>query len=131
MKKTTLLNSQLSKVIAKTAHGDMILIGDAGMPIPEGVEFIDLALKKDIPRFADVLETVLEELHIEEAIIDVELQGTNEELRSNIKNIVGDVKLREIPHEELKEISKNCVAAVRTGEYTPYSNIILVSGVVF
>lgn len=37
MKKIGLLHKELSKVIAQLAHEDMILIGDAGMPVLEGV----------------------------------------------------------------------------------------------
>ena len=128
MKKIGILNAEISKIIAESAHTDMIMIGDAGMPVPKGVKFIDLAVSEGIPGFLDVLEKVLEELHIEGAVIDLELKEKNPQYREKILKLL---KVEEIPHEELKAISKNCVAAIRTGEFTPYSNIILKSGVVF
>lgn len=131
MKKIGILNAEISKIIAESAHTDMIMIGDAGMPVPKGVKFIDLAVSEGIPGFLDVLEKVLEELHIEGAVIDLELKEKNPQYREKILKLLGDAKVEEIPHEKLKEISKNCVAAIRTGEFTPYSNIILKSGVVF
>ena len=72
MKKTGVLHAQLSRIIAAMAHGDMLVIGDAGLPVPPGVEFVDLALKEGVPGFLETVETVLTELHVEEAIIDTE-----------------------------------------------------------
>ena len=36
-----------------------------------------------------------------------------------------------VSHDELKRLSQGARAAVRTGEFTPYANIVLFSGVVF
>ena len=130
MKKTELLHAEISEIIAKSAHGDMIMIGDAGMPVPEGVKFIDLALTEGMVPFFDVLDAVLKELCVEEAYIDLELKD-NEEYYNEMYIHADKIKINEMKHEELKEMSKNCVAAIRTGEFTPYSNIILKSGVVF
>lgn len=49
----------------------------------------------------------------------------------SIKKEVGEVKITFISHEELKEELKKCKAVIRTGEQTPYANVILRSGVVF
>ena len=73
MKKTGILHGELSKTIAELAHDDMILIGDAGMPVPEGVKMIDLALKEGVPHFLDVLEAVMREMLVAEGIIDLSL----------------------------------------------------------
>ncbi|NMR96599.1 D-ribose pyranase, partial [Vibrio parahaemolyticus] len=73
MKKRGILNGELSKLIAEMGHMDMILIGDAGMPVPKGVKLIDLALVEGIPSFIEVLKAVLEDLEVEEAYIDLEL----------------------------------------------------------
>ena len=132
MKKQGILQGEISKIIAESAHTDLIMIGDAGMPVPEGVKFIDLAVKEGVPGFLDVLEKVLEELYIEEAVIDVELKDLNPDYRKKILILIDEkVPVKEIPHEDLKKMSKSCIAAIRTGEFTPYSNIILKSGVVF
>ena len=37
----------------------------------------------------------------------------------------------EIAHEELKALTRHARVVVRTGEFTPYANIVLVAGVVF
>lgn len=132
MKKIGVLHGDLSKLMGEMAHADTILIGDAGMPVPKGVPLIDLALVEGIPSFLEVLEAIMTELHVEQGIIDVEMEEISPEMRKNLTEVVGDeFPLQEIPHEELKEMSKNCKAVIRTGEFTPYSNIILQSGVLF
>ena len=36
-----------------------------------------------------------------------------------------------VSHSELKKMTEDCKAVIRTGETTPYSNIILQSGCIF
>ncbi len=131
MKKTILINSRLSKVIASMGHTDTIAIADSGLPIPKGVERIDLALTRDIPRFLDTLRVILAELCVEEAIVAAEMKEKSPEAYQKLIEILADIPIKEVPHEELKAMTKECVAVVRTGEYTPYCNVILRSGVVF
>jgi len=132
MKKRGILNGELSKLIAEMGHMDMILIGDAGMPVPKGVKLIDLALVEGIPSFIEVLKAVLEDLEVEEAYIDLELKTINPKMKENLDQVINnEFRVNEIEHEKLKELSKDCKAVIRTGEFTPYSNIILKSGVVF
>lgn len=131
MRKTALLNSNLSSVISKMGHTDMIAIGDCGLPIPNETERIDLALINGVPTFIETLNVTLMELEIEEVIIAKETEEISPKLFEEIKKIIGDVKITFVSHEELKLNLKECKAVVRTGEQTPYANIILKSGVVF
>ena len=39
--------------------------------------------------------------------------------------------VRAIPHEELKRLTASARAVVRTGETTPFANVVLVAGVTF
>ena len=129
MKKNGILNPQLNRVISEMGHRDMLIIADAGLPIPKGVERIDLALKCGIPSFMEVLRAVLSELEIEEACVAEEIKEKNPQTLNSIFSLIGEVKF--ITHEELKELSKQSRAIVRTGECSPYANIILISGVTF
>jgi len=131
MKKTTLLNSQICEVISKMGHKDMLAIGDCGLPIPDCTKRIDIALIKNIPGFIETLKSVLTELEIEEVILAKETFDLSPDIFNEIKRIVGDVKITFITHEELKLELKECKAVIRTGEQTPYANIILKSGCVF
>jgi len=131
MKKTCLLNNSISSVISKMGHTDMIAIGDCGLQIPKETKRIDLALTKGIPSFLDTLKTTLTELEIEEIIIAKETEETSPKIFNEIKNLIGNAKITFVSHEIFKTNLKECKAVIRTGEQTPYANIILKSGVVF
>ncbi|WP_270648124.1 D-ribose pyranase [Paeniclostridium hominis] len=131
MKKGKLINSELSSVIAKMGHTDLLTICDSGLPIPKDVQRIDLALKRGIPTFLETLDTVLEELEVEEIIIANEMEEVSNNLYLEILKKFLHIKITKVKHEEFKCITKNSSAIVRTGEFTPYANIILKSGVVF
>lgn len=129
MKKTKMINSELSYVISQMGHTDSLTIGDCGLPISSETKRIDLALTHNIPTFIQTLDVVLEELCIEEAIIASEIKEKNPEIYNAINKRVANLK--EVSHEEFKVLTKNSKAVVRTGECSPYANIILKSGVVF
>ena len=129
MRKGGILNPQLNRVISEMGHRDMLIIADAGLPIPQEVERIDLTLKSGIPSFMEVLRVVLSELEVEEAYVAKEIKEKNPQTLNLISSLIEEVKF--ITHEELKELSKQARAIVRTGECSPYANIILISGVTF
>lgn len=131
MKKSVLINSEISSVIAKMGHTDMLTICDSGLPIAKNVERIDLALKHGIPTFLDTLDTVLAELKVEEIVIACEIETASNEMYKEIEKRFENIKITKIAHEEFKAMTKDSMAIVRTGEFTPYANIILKSGVVF
>lgn len=131
MRKTKLLNSQISSVISEMGHTDTLAIGDCGLPIPKDVKRIDLAIIKNLPTFMDTLKAVLLELEIEEVTLAVETVEVSKKLYEEIEKEIGDVRINFVSHEQLKEDLKECRAVIRTGEQTPYANIILKSGVVF
>ncbi|AQM60863.1 D-ribose pyranase [Clostridium baratii] len=131
MRKTKLLNSQISSVISEMGHTDTLAIGDCGLPIPKDVKRIDLAIIKNLPTFMDTLKAVLLELEIEEVTLAVETAEVSKKLYEEIEKEIGDVRINFVSHEQLKEDLKECRAVIRTGEQTPYANIILKSGVVF
>lgn len=134
MKKTPLLNIALSRVVASLGHGDVLMIVDAGMPVPPGVELIDLALTHGVPDFVSVLNTVLTEMQVEGHVLAQEIFDKLPPALDTLKNLHSSGSLgqqRLVSHEELKLLSRSARAIVRTGECQPYTNIALVAGVVF
>lgn len=131
MKKTTLLNSELSYVIATLGHTDMLVVADAGLPIPPETERIDLALTKGVPGAVETLRVILEEMKVEKAILAEEVQARNPQFLEAVKALLPGVPLEFVPHNQFKEITRDARAVVRTGEFAPYANVILCSGVVF
>jgi D-ribose pyranase len=130
MKKTGLLHSELNRVISAMGHGDMLVIADNGLPIPPGVNLIDLALRPGTVSFEDTLQTIAEELVIESYVVATELKETNSTLLNRVQQIV-DKPYELILHTDLKKMSERAVTVIRTGEWTPYANVILVAGVPF
>jgi len=131
VKKIGVLNQPLSAVIAGLGHKDMLVIADAGLPIPQEVQRIDLALTEGIPGFLDTLRAVLREMEVERAILAEEMLKMSPDLYEAVEELLGDVPIEKVIHTTLKERTRSARAVVRTGEFTPYANIILVAGVVF
>ena len=131
MKKSKVINSDISRVIAQMGHFDQISIGDAGMPVPMTTEKIDLAVDNGIPSFMDVLNNVLEELEVQRIYLAEEIKTENPEMLKNIQARLPETPVTFIPHSEMKAALNDSRAFIRTGEMTPYANILLESGVVF
>jgi D-ribose pyranase len=138
MKKLGLLHPELSHVIATLGHTDTLVIADAGLPIPEGVLRIDLVYVAGQPPFLSVLEAILTEMEVESATLALEMQNLTP--KAFYKKVLG--RLEQLPkvkkqgvhfisHEDFKTQTLKARAIVRTGELTPYANVILQSGVVF
>ncbi len=147
MKTKGILNNELAKAIAKVGHGDMIVITDRGFPFPrhDMTECIDVSVGRGIPSVVDVLKTVLEELEIEKVIIADETKTVSPEIYKKFKEVIDPIKNKgndiveeNIPHPEFKDMvlngsleRKEMKVFVKSGEFTPYGNIILISGVDF
>jgi D-ribose pyranase len=131
MKKTPLLNVSLSEVIAGLGHGDMLVIADAGLPIPPQTRRIDLALTQGVPGFVETLRVVLEEMKVQSIVVAQETGRVSPGVLADIRRLLPDMPTETVSHEVFKERTRAARAIVRTGEFTPYANIILVSGVVF
>jgi len=92
VKKNGILNPQLNRVISEMGHRDMLIIADAGLPIPQEVERIDLTLKSGIPSFVEVLPAVLSELKVEEAYVAEEIKEKNPQTLNLVSSLIGEVK---------------------------------------
>jgi D-ribose pyranase len=131
MKKRGILQHELSEVIATLGHSDSLVIADAGLPIPPEVKRIDLAITEGVPKFMQVLGAVLQDVQVERVILAREMGEKSPQLRHELATLLGSIPVEEISHEEFKQMTHHARAVVRTGEFTPYANVILISGVVF
>lgn len=128
MKKIGIMNAPISAVVAGMFHTDMVTIADAGLPVPMGTACIDLTVKPGVPALLDTLEVVLSELHIEKAYVSAEIMTASPARFEEIKKMLGDVPIEKLPHVEFKKLTASTKAIVRTADFTPYSNVILVAG---
>ena len=131
MKKTALLHGELSHLIATMGHGDALVIADAGLPVPAGTRCIDLAVARGVPSFEQVLDAVLAELQVEHAVHASELQVRCPALAAALRGRLDGIPLSQVDHPTFKELTRSARAIVRTGEFSPYANVILHAGVVF
>ena len=139
MKKTTLLNANLSHCIARLGHTDALTVCDAGLPIPDSVQRIDLALTQNIPTFLTTVEIIGSEMFVERALLASEIQQKNPEIHTallaylnKLQQLQGNqIQIDYVPHQQFKQTSQSSKAIVRTGECSPYANVILYSGVPF
>ena len=131
MKKHGILNSEIAKVLVDLGHTDQIVIADCGLPIPDGVKKIDLALIPGLPSFEDVAKAVFDDMVIEKIIVASEINEKNPETKQFLDDLFTNIEMEQVSHEEFKKRTKNAKAIIRTGEITPYANCILQSNVFF
>lgn len=127
MKKHGILNGPLSGAIATLGHGDIVVVADCGLPLARTGPVVDLAIIPGMPPFTAVLDALLDELVVESALAAEECRGGPVE-----EWICGRLPAADyIPHEQLKGLTAAAKILVRTGEATPYANVVLRCGVPF
>lgn len=135
MKKSGILNSDISRVLSYMGHTDSICIGDCGLPIPEETQRIDLTVRFGSPSFMEVMNAVAEDMAIESVILAEEIKTQNPAILSQIQELIDKrnekIEIKFVSHAQFKERTKQCKAIIRTGETTPYANIILEAGCIF
>ncbi|MED1862613.1 D-ribose pyranase [Fictibacillus nanhaiensis] len=131
MKRHGILNSHISKVLSDLGHTDLIVIADAGLPIPSDVPRIDLALTLGVPSFTDVVSAVSNDMVVEQVILASEIKEKNEKTLMFINETFSETEKKFVSHEAFKQLTKQAKVVIRTGEMTPYANCILQAGVIF
>ena len=131
MKKSGVLNRDISRVLSYMRHTDTICIGDCGLPCPDETELIDISLEKGVPDFVRVLKAVVNDMSVEKIFLAEEIRVKNPAVLKEIQTLLPGVKTDFMPHEEFKKKLLSCKAVVRSGEASPYANIILQSACIF
>ncbi|NUT33898.1 MAG: D-ribose pyranase [Hamadaea sp.] len=129
MRHDGLWHPRLLEILTAAGHTDLVVICDAGLPAPPGVEVVHLGWKAGEPGFLPVLRQVLAEFVVEEAVVAQEL--TDPDTIGGIAGMIPTHRLAKVPHEEFKQKTAAARAIVRTGDVTPYANIILQAGVAY
>nr|SAY45731.1 D-ribose pyranase [Serratia marcescens] len=139
MKKGVLLNSDVSAVVARLGHTDQLTLCDAGLPIPAETQRIDLALTQGVPTFLQVFAAVTQEMQVESAILAEEIVKQNPSLHEALlaeltalgQRQGNTISVRYISHQAFKAQTEHSRAVIRSGECSPYANVILCAGVTF
>ncbi|HDR1288474.1 TPA: D-ribose pyranase [Pasteurella multocida] len=125
--------------MATLGHTDSLTICDAGLPIPKQVERVDLALSAGVPSFLQTFHAVVTEMFVERAIIAEEIKEKNPKILTALLNSLAQleqqqgnqIEVQYVSHDMFKTYTHASKAIVRSGECSPYANIILYSGVPF
>lgn len=128
MKRGGILHPGISHLLASTGHTDYFLISDRGFPVPPEPERIDLALVDDLPTVVDVLRAVHGEFVIDRIVIAAEMEQYSPGRLRELRELLGDITIELVTHIELKRLGHDARATIRTGDTTPYANLIVVSG---
>lgn len=129
MKEVGVINRKVAAAISKQGHGDLLMVTDAGFAIPSGVEVIDLSLKENKPMVVEVLAILNKYFSVEKMILANQTKETSPTLFANISRSFGEgVPVETVDHSKIKEISNTVKTVIRTGDFTAYGNVILVSG---
>ena len=131
MRKDGIVNQNLLNIIGSLGHTDRIVVCDVGLPIDKKVERIDLSITKGVVKFMDVLKPLLNELVVEKIFLAQEIVTKSPAMYHEITALTKGIPLELVSHEDFKKLTKDTKAIIRTGECTPYANIILQSGVNF
>ena len=130
MKKLGHLNRDISRILASMGHTDCIVIADCGLPIPPDVECIDLSIALGTPSYFATLDSILADFQVERAVLASECLKQNPKVAAQAQALQG-VAVEFVPHSEFKQLTRQARAIIRTGEASPYANIVLYSGVIF
>lgn len=128
MKRGGILHPGLNHLLASTGHTDVLTICDRGFPVPVAQERIDLALTDDLPRVLDVLRLIDAEFVIDRIIVAEEAVRFSRDYVGQLRELRPGMRVDTVPHLELKRLARGSRATIRTGDTTPYANILIVSG---
>ena len=114
MKKQGILNSEISRVLSYLGHTDCICVGDCGLPIPDEVERIDLALAFGEPTFMRTLEVVAQDMKIEKIVLAEEIKTQNPKVLSEIEALFAgqSVEVEFVTHVQQKEQTHDCKCVI-------------------
>ena len=129
MKELGIINRDLSSIISEQGHQDLLMVVDAGFAIPKELRVVDLSLAENKPMVLEVLAELKKFFSVEKMVMAKQTQETNPTLFDKISNAWGaDMDVQVVDHSDLKEKAKEVKAVIRTGDFTSYGNVILVSG---
>ncbi|WP_330985669.1 MULTISPECIES: RbsD/FucU domain-containing protein [Enterobacterales] len=130
MRPGKILHPQIASALASLGHGDIILVTDAGAPIPAEANRIDLAFCAGSVDLLEILRVLRHEIFIENVIFAAEVPDSNPNLFSNVTDIFtgsgADFTL--IPHSELvAKVYGRAKVVIRSGSLIPWGNFALVA----
>lgn len=130
MKRHGILHAQLSGALATLGHTDLILVVDAGFPIPRDAQRVDLAIAENLPDLRTVIGLIADELVVEGVVRADDVTTNNPRLNEWLHAAFPDAEFTTRTHSEmLGALAQQAKIIVRTGAFEPWGNIGLFCGV--
>lgn len=134
MKKHGIFNKDLMTAITDLGHTEIIIIGDAGVPVADTSKKIDLAISKDLPSIAQILDLVMDELIFERVVVAEEQKKYNPVHFDTISQLAhkryDTMEIETMPHEEfMATFLPKAKYIIRTGDLMPWGNVVLQAGI--
>ena len=131
MFKGDILNKSFLEALAVMGHRDILMVVDAGFPVPEtGCRKVELAITRDLPDIETTLKLLVNNFMYEEFYVSKEQKEFNGPLYSKVEKIITSCPIRLIPHDEIMySYVHKAKVIIRTGAFDPWGNMVFVSGV--
>lgn len=124
-----ILNASLAQALAPMGHGDILIVCDAGFPIPRNAWRIDLAISRGFPELIPVLEVIAANFISEKVVYADMIPSHNPTLHRHLQRVLSSCDHETVDHAQMVgQMARDAKVIVRTGAYEPWGNIALVSG---
>jgi len=130
MRPNRILHPELAKALAECGHTDIILVTDAGFPIPKDANRIDLGYYSGQADVLDILRMLREEIFVEEISFAREVKTHHPDLYKNIQEIYtgSGAVFKGTSHEDLVEnIAPKAKVIIRSGSLNAWANFALLA----
>ncbi|MGL5016696.1 MAG: RbsD/FucU domain-containing protein [Luteolibacter sp.] len=128
MLQTGILNPHLLDLIARIRHTNTLVIADWAFPFWPEIETVDISLTHGIPTVLDVLDVLTPVFKIGRIWQAEEFVIVNPpETVGRFAKSLGEIPLVREAHVDFKKRVPHAIGLIRTGDATPYGNIIIES----
>jgi D-ribose pyranase len=119
MIRTGILNPQISSLLARVRHTNILVIADRGFPFFPTIETIDISLVDDSPTVLQVLGAIRPNFDIAGIQMAEEFTAENTlEVQKEFAEATAGILLTYLPHADLKERASLAIGLIRTGDTT-------------
>ena len=128
MLQTAILNPHLLDLLARVRHTNTLVIADWAFPFWPEIETVDISLTHGIPTVLDVLDLLTPVFKIGRIWQADEFVAANTpEAVARFTKSFGEIPLTREAHVDFKKRVPHAIGLIRTGDPTPYGNLILES----
>jgi D-ribose pyranase len=128
MLQSGILNPHVLDLVARIRHTNTLVIADWAFPFWPQIETVDISLTQGIPTVIDVLDVLTPVFKIGRIWQAEEFLATNKpETIARFNQSFGDIPVTREAHVEFKKRVPLAIGLIRTGDPTPYGNVIVES----